>query len=456
MFKRILSLFLSLISFAIISNAYALTIDRSHVTITNNTNESVTISVNLQTADPDFKKGNQWDETSMTLEPYQSKEVLWFARNVGVKKNTQYDFSISASNVKYNNEVVQLGFHVKGIAVYGSDIATDLTLPTKNRETILSSDGLYKFPAKYWGGDAIVHARTSRSLGHLFNDYQFVIDKSVPVSISADRNTELSVLTYNTQLMPFYADGVDDLNEPKIREKDIPAKIANYDVVMMEELFDRDLRSSMISDMTKYYPYHTTVVGFDTSLPLTGGVMIFSKWPIEKEDQIIYTDSTGSDRLAAKGVGYGVINKNGKRYHLFATHTDAGYKDADMQARQREFNQFDQFIQSKNIPENEPVILGGDFNVDEFSTEIQTLLASLHVTLLENKGFRYSNDGLTNLMNNDKERVRLDYVFASKQHAQPKSAYNQVFVLRALDDEKKWPKFELSDHYPVAAYFDFG
>ena len=63
----------------------------------------------------------------------------------------------------------------------------------------------------------------------------------------------------------------------------------------MEELFDRTLRNNMINFMSINYPYHTNVLGHDTDKILTGGVMIFSKWPIQKENEIEYDAGNGMD-----------------------------------------------------------------------------------------------------------------------------------------------------------------
>lgn len=413
----------------------------THIILTNNTSKLLTVNVVASADDPEFKKGVQWDADISTLKPYETKKVLWFIRNSGLKVNHRYDFNLIL------NQSIKFHFNLIPNSTFGSVISTDLTMPDFPNQIILSQNGLYHYPN--------IHARTWRPSSQLFNDYQFVIDDEKPVSIQTEHSAELSVLTYNTQMMPFYADGIDDLNDPSIRERNIPDLISGFDVVMMEELFDRDLRSAMIKDMSRYYSYHTSVVGANTNRPLTGGVMIFSKWPILEEDQMVYTDSSGIDKLAAKGVGYAVINKQGQRYHLFATHPVAGNSLAVQQARSDEFKQFEEYIQSKNIPINEPVILGGDFNVNQKNSEFKSLKASLQLELPQNNGYVYSFDGLTNTMNNTKERSRLDYVFYSKQHLQPSASYNKVFILREFNEEAKWPKFDLSDHYPVVAYFNY-
>jgi len=79
----------------------------------------------------------------------------------------------------------------------------------------------------------------------------------------------------------------------------------------------------------------------------------------------------------------------------------------------------------------------------------------LHITKLPNLGYYNSIDTLVNMMAVGKDRERIDYVFYDTRHLVPKTAYNRVLILRALYDAGKWSKFDLSDHFPVEAYFDF-
>jgi endonuclease/exonuclease/phosphatase family metal-dependent hydrolase len=255
--------------------------------------------------------------------------------------------------------------------------------------------------------------------------------------------------------MPFYAGAVDKLNQPKIRVKDIPAKIANYDVVVLEELFDHYLRETITNEIKQYYPNMTAVVGSDTSRPLTGGVMIFSKWPIVNEKRIVYDASSGLDALSAKGAAYAAINKNGKIYHLFGTHLQAGDDDESVRTRRKQLSELANFVDLMNVPANEPVLLAGDFNIDEFSKEAQDLLSLLNVTAPDNIGFRYSVDNLTNSMNVGKDRKRLDYILYRNTNSKPIVAINNVYILRDLNNENMWPAFDLSDHYPTDSYFAF-
>ncbi|SRR5579885_481791 len=427
----------------------------SYVLVTNNTSDNITVQTTLETDDTEFAQGKDWEGGSATLQPYETRQILWFSRNADIKTDKHYRFIVNAAGGNGTNEHVRIQFDEKGKQVFGSEVKVELALPGQQSKSILDNKGLEQFPARMWGGEYRIYARNWLPAGHVFNNYQFVVDKPDQTRMDDASNQSLSLLTYNTQLMPFYAGAVDDLNQPGIRAADIPAKIAQYDVVIMEELFDRDLRNSMIQSMSKNYPYHTNVVGQDGSKILTGGTMIFSKWPIQSENQIVYQAGSGLDALASKGAVYARIDKNNKIYHVIGTHLQAGDPAENANVRAKQLQELALFIDTLSIPAAEPLLLGGDFNINQFDKELENLQGILNVSLIENTGYTYSDDGMVNTMSVSKNRGRIDYLFYSNLHSKPGKAFNRVFILRDLENEKMWSKFDLSDHFPVAGLFDF-
>ena len=436
------------------SNGYA-TAGYTYVSVTNNTNEKVNIHSTLRTEDQIFKEDRDWHANTLTLEPYETKQVLWFSRNQNVKANYIYQFNLFAEHERYPNNAIIFSFIAKGNVMYGSDISTSLILPNQSTQIILTENGLEKFKSLIWDDQYVIYARTWLPKGGLFNDYHIVIDKPEENIFDTSSNEKISLLTYNTQLMPFYANVKNDLNQPDVRALDIAKKIGQYDVVILQELFDRDLRIKISNALKANYPYRTDVVGQRTNKAWTGGVIIFSKWPIIKEDQIVYQDSTGIDGLAAKGAVYAAIDKDGKIYHIIGTHAQAGGGDEGVLVREKQFQEVMYFVDRLNIPRDQPLLFGGDFNIDQFGPHLHSLLDILNVNLLDNLGYSYSADSRINTMLVGTSLTRIDYVFYSNHHAKPKTALNKVFILRDLDNEAMWPKFDLSDHFPVVSYFDF-
>lgn len=431
--------------------------DRTHIIFTNHSAEPITLQTSLLTTDEKFTEGSQWGKEAVVLQPYESKRVLWFVRNIGVKLNQAYQFRVTVNSAAHATPL-EFDFDMKANPTYGSTLAShwkqgnasDLPhdwLLVNNQVDVATVEGA--------GSSVTLYAKTWRPSLQLFNDYQIVIDADHGLTPWESSPDHLSVLTYNTQMMPLIAGAVDRLNQPDVRVTVIPSTIATFDVVVMQELFDKDLRETMVKGMSATYPYHTVVVGEHSEKMLTGGVMIFSRWPITYEKDWVYIAGSGLDDLAAKGVAYAVINKLGKRYHVFGTHLEAGVSDSFEQVRVQQLREMSHFISDQNIPDTEPVIMAGDFNIDRDSREADPMKQTLQALPLASHGFEYSMDPNTNTMTTDTVRSRIDFIFPQLGHRLPSSAYDRVFVNRAFKIGELWPRFDLSDHYPVAAYFQY-
>ena len=136
----------------------------------------------------------------------------------------------------------------------------------------------------------------------------------------------------------------------------IPQHVHGYDAIIISEAFYNSARTTLQGGLSLEYPYITAVVD-NGIFNDDGGVFIASRFPIDTSAQIVYNDCNGSDCLAAKGVMYARINKLGKIYHLFGTHTQAWNTASDVATRILQFEQLNNFIQSLNIPSDEAVIL---------------------------------------------------------------------------------------------------
>jgi len=178
----------------------------------------------------------------------------------------------------------------------------------------------------------------------------------------------MNVMFFNIQMLPF---GVSGMGQPNDRASLLPAQISPYqDVVVFEEIFDNGPRQDhLIPAMTAAgFPYRTEVLNPNNTflpIPWNGGVMIFSRWPIELEADYDFAlcGQASQDCLANKGIKYARVNKLGKRYHIFGTHMDAGGEADDILAKRTQMGEIRDFIDVQNIPDGEPVIFGGDFNV---------------------------------------------------------------------------------------------
>ncbi|MCX4956960.1 sphingomyelin phosphodiesterase [Streptomyces virginiae] len=284
----------------------------------------------------------------------------------------------------------------------------------------------------------------------------------------------LSVLSYNVFLMSksLYPNWGQDHRAAEIPKTSF---YQGHDVVVLQEAFDNSASDALKANSAAQYPYQTPVVGrsksgwdatggaYSATTPEDGGVTILSKWPILRKEQVVYKDACGADWWSNKGFAYVVLNVNGTKVHVVGTHaqsTDPGCgagEAAEMRARQ--FRAVDAFLDGKNIPASEQVILAGDLNVDSRTPEYASLLANADLADADSRtGHPYSFDTALNSIANYRyptdPREDLDYVLYRKGNARPSGWENNVVKEQSAPwTVSSWGTSytytNLSDHYPL-------
>ncbi|MFB6990619.1 sphingomyelin phosphodiesterase [Streptomyces sp. NPDC056304] len=286
----------------------------------------------------------------------------------------------------------------------------------------------------------------------------------------------LRVLTYNTFLMSqnLYPNWGQDHRAVEIPKASF---FQGHDVVVLQEAFDNSASDALARNASAQYPYQTPVVGrsrsgwdatggaYSATTPEDGGVTVLSKWPIVRKEQYIYKDACGSDWWSNKGFVYAELNVDGARVHVVGTHaqsTDSGCKAGEAaQMRSRQFKQIDAFLDAKNIPASEQVIVAGDMNVDSRSPEYASMLADAGLTGADARtGHAYSFDTQDNSIAADRypddPREDLDHVLHRAGHAKPAGWTNEVIKEQSAPWTvsswgTKYTYTNLSDHYPLIA-----
>ncbi|WP_327127698.1 sphingomyelin phosphodiesterase [Streptomyces sp. NBC_01727] len=294
-----------------------------------------------------------------------------------------------------------------------------------------------------------------------------------PQAAAAD-TPSLRVLTYNTFLMSknLYPNWGQDHRATEIARASF---FQGNDVVVLQEAFDNSASDALAQNASAQYPYRTPVVGrsksgwdatggaYSAATPEDGGVTVLSKWPIVRKEQFIYKDACGSDWWSNKGFVYAELNANGTTVHVVGTHaqsTDSGCATGEAaQMRSRQFKQIDAFLDAKNIPPSEQVIVAGDMNVDSRSPEYASMLADAGLAGADSRtGHPYSFDTQDNSIASyrypDDPREDLDYVLHRAGHAKPSGWTNEVVKEQSAPwTVSSWGTdytyTNLSDHYPL-------
>lgn len=296
------------------------------------------------------------------------------------------------------------------------------------------------------------------------------------VAAPTDATPQLKVLSYNAFLMStnLYPNWGQEHRAKAIAAADF---FQGNDVVVLQEAFDNASSDALKSAAADRYPYQTPVVGrgkdgwdatgggYSTTTPEDGGVSVLSKWPVVRKEQVIFNDACGADWWSNKGFAYVVLNVGGAKVHVVGTHlqsTDGGCKAGEAAAdRSQQLRQIDAFLDAKNIPANEQVMIAGDLNVDSRSAEYRSMLADGDLAPADTRtGHPYSFDTKENSIAAYRyptdAREDLDYVLHRNGHARPAGWRNTVIAERSAPwTVSSWGKeytyTNLSDHYPVIA-----
>ncbi|MFJ8800156.1 sphingomyelin phosphodiesterase [Streptomyces sp. NPDC102487] len=297
-----------------------------------------------------------------------------------------------------------------------------------------------------------------------------------PASAAGAPTPSMKVLTYNVFLMSknLYPNWGQDHRAAEIPKTSF---FRGNDVVVLEEAFDNSASDALKSTAAAEYPYQTPVVGrsrsgwdatggaYSATTPEDGGVTVLSKWPVLRKEQYVYKDACGSDWWSNKGFAYVVLNVNGTKAHVIGTHaqsTDSGCAAGEAASmRSRQFKAIDAFLDAKNIPADEQVLVAGDMNVDSRSTEYASMLADADLVAADARtGHPYSFDTLQNSIALDRypddPREDLDYVLHRTGHARPARWTNEVvkeqcapWTVSSWGTDSTYTN--LSDHYPLRA-----
>jgi len=421
---------------------------KGRVYLQNNTAYAFMLSTS-QTGDSNLSKGNKWDQVSSSLRPWEKqKEFLWYNRNEGITNGDDFYFNTDIS--AEGNTLVTLQQKLHGTwrfsNIYHSAENSTFDHSWYQGYTIRSQNFSFN------GKDFTIKYKAKYNAGTASDDIYYVIHEVEPYQLPySTASNQLNVLAYNIYtILTQTKSSIDD------RVGNLPAVLHNNDVIVFSEAFNNSARSDLKKSMASEYPYNTKVVDKSGALE-DGGVFIMSKWPITAEHQTVYNDCNAEDCLSPKGVMYARIDKNGQNYHIFGSHTQAWANDKAQAARALQFQQLRSFIDSRNIPADEAVIVAGDLNVDKlhYSSEYELMLQILNASEPEKADYGHdvTADDVTNNLAGDGQEY-LDYVLYLNDHLQPITATNGALVRKSIANNV-FGSWEYSDHYPVLGVFSF-
>ncbi len=433
----------------------------------NNSDLNYTVST-TSTAHPD-----DWDGFNGSIIPLEpQKQMIRFTRDwvgstssaniyyitttltfpTGETLELQIEMDVEAYDF-FSNPLPEINFRhsAGGTAIPVHSWKNDNTIYEENTFTVNGKDYILRYQSYSTVPDGGLYDDVLYSI-YDADDTPYLVD---PADLT---NPDVfNVMSYNVFMRPTTLFPNDD---QATRANHIADYVHDMDAIILQEVFDNPTRATLLAELAAEYPYQTSVVD-DTSNPLEdGGVVIVSRWPFDNEDQLLWgTTCYEDDCTANKGVKYARINKLGKYYHVFGTHMDAFNKVEDVDTRKQQLVMWKNYIDSKSIPTTEPVLMGGDFNVDKFANklgEYDTLFGNFAAIEPIFLGYSSSWDPTFNLYNFGEpyDPEFLDYVFDQSEHLPADVRTNDCLIMRSNHIDM-WRIFDLSDHYAIWGRFEF-
>ncbi len=228
-------------------------------------------------------------------------------------------------------------------------------------------------------------------------------------------------------------------------------KKMNPDIMVFNESFLKNCTAILKDKLTTTYPYQTAVTPRG-ALKLNSGVLVFSKFPILKQDFIRYKNKRGSDRFAKKGARYVELTVNNQRIQLVATHTQSLVKYSA--ARIKQFTQLKKQLLDKYYQDTIPQFVVGDLNCNYYDTsEYNVLINKLDALPVAYSGEHFSWNGMENDLAykfSEHTQETLDYILLrNSKHTKAVIKSTEILKPSCGCSICKYKFNSFSDHYPV-------
>jgi endonuclease/exonuclease/phosphatase family metal-dependent hydrolase len=297
-----------------------------------------------------------------------------------------------------------------------------------------------------------------------------------------------TILTYNLFLpvpnflrnhgQPFRAERVIDALSMHLKEHDVDAVCVQeliptaYDVVVSQALYDLG------------YQWKTRQI--PDALSLHGGIVIYSRHIITQQAQYSFGGQCqAADCFASKGAVYARIKKEGQIVNVICTHLQHVPKLGTSPQRKRQVEIVAEMIEALNLPQEEPLLMAGDLNMDYTAqhSELSAALDQWKMNIPERhvSSAKYTIDPKNNiLVGSDlpeeygcaEEYYRtlqckncpaiwVDYTLYSRNHLEPTDSWMKCVRVKAspfrmpIRMGQEVISTDVSDHYPVIGHFEF-
>lgn len=283
-------------------------------------------------------------------------------------------------------------------------------------------------------------------------------EQEISQSIADAPSTELSVLTYNVQLLPrtlapftkFMRVG-QKLRTPWIIE--YLRDDTDYDVIVLQEVFAKPLCRKITKALTEKYPYQIKPKKRKGSLmPQGSGLLILSKYPIIEQERLFFRNGVRFEWAATKGATWARIEKDGVRFQIIGTHLQSQHHELAQSERMHQLSKIAE-LAARHEKSDEPLIFAGDFNVprshEEWYTDFLSVLEAEVHELDDPSPFTFD---VSNHWIDGKYYMheQLDYILYRNNQGSCIFREQEIIRPRILH---KGEQIDVADHYGLHAQF---
>ena len=267
---------------------------------------------------------------------------------------------------------------------------------------------------------------------------------------------QLKILSWNVQLLPRSF----SLFSKALRKKQAVrtpwiiehCQQADYDVIVFQEVFDKPLSKQLQVALLEYYPYQVQPLKKAGRLT-SSGILIVSKWPIQKVGAVVYPKGAHEDAWAAKGCTVVKLQQGANALYIAGTHLQAGGSTAAKTQRGIQYQAIKNLLDN-TTNDSLAIVLAGDLNTRKSAKTVYANMLS--ILEMQDKPLDekrpYTID-LNNTWKTGGSNQQLDYILLRPQQSQLQLQQQKLLRL-----QKKWKEqpMDLADHYGVIATFEWG
>jgi endonuclease/exonuclease/phosphatase family metal-dependent hydrolase len=246
----------------------------------------------------------------------------------------------------------------------------------------------------------------------------------------------LKILTWNVQMLPrlgaVFSSSCRKLQNKRTEWIADYLRQTDYDVIVLEEVFDKRFRVAIMAELKSSFPYQ--LEPYKASLfKLSNGVMIFSKYPFQLVSQYTFKSAVAADVFATKGAAMIKIKHESVNYYIIGTHLQADYTfKNNCKVRKKQLQEIKKELIDAYVLEDDVLVIAGDLNVPDSTPEYTEMLNILNVSdvVASTNCSNFTTFTPLNFWNRQtSESLKLDYILVASKKNQYQTTEPHINVI---------------------------